>query len=72
MFVLFALINSLLQLRKEKRIAATYFGDGGTSEGDSHAAFLFAATLECPVVFLCRNNGMHLTSRLQTLLSYCS
>lgn len=51
-----------LQLRNEKRITATYFGDGGTSEGDSHAAFLFATTLECPVVFLCRNNGAGLNA----------
>eukprot|EP00892_Ulva_mutabilis_P010470 jgi/Ulvmu1/7796/UM004_0025.1 len=51
-----------LKLRKEKRITATYFGDGGTSEGDSHAAFLFSTTLECPVVFLCRNNGFAIST----------
>lgn len=34
-----------------------YFGDGSASEGDAHPAFNFAATLECPVVFFCRNNG---------------
>ena len=28
-----------------------YFGDGVASEGDAHAAFNFAATLECPVLF---------------------
>ena len=28
-----------------------YFGDGAASEGDAHAAFNFAATLECPVIF---------------------
>ena len=28
-----------------------YFGEGAASEGDAHAAFNFAATLECPVVF---------------------
>ena len=27
------------------------------SEGDAHAGFNFAATLDCPVVFFCRNNG---------------
>ncbi|XP_014664753.1 PREDICTED: 2-oxoisovalerate dehydrogenase subunit alpha, mitochondrial-like isoform X2 [Priapulus caudatus] len=35
----------------------TYFGDGASSEGDAHAAFNFAATLDCPVIFFCRNNG---------------
>lgn len=35
----------------------TYFGDGGTSEGDFHAALNFAAVMESPVIFFCRNNG---------------
>ncbi|KAK3872025.1 hypothetical protein Pcinc_022872 [Petrolisthes cinctipes] len=34
-----------------------YFGEGTSSEGDAHAAFNFSATLECPVLFFCRNNG---------------
>merc|ERR1719187_1671957 len=34
-----------------------YFGDGAASEGDAHAAFNFAATLDCPILFFCRNNG---------------
>jgi hypothetical protein len=29
----------------------TYFGEGAASEGDAHAAFNFAATLNCPVIF---------------------
>ena len=28
-----------------------YFGEGAASEGDAHAAFNFAATLECPIIF---------------------
>ena len=28
-----------------------YFGDGAASEGDAHAAFNFAATLEAPIIF---------------------
>lgn len=34
-----------------------YFGDGAASEGDAHAAFNFAATLDAPAIFFCRNNG---------------
>ncbi|RUS86565.1 hypothetical protein EGW08_005704 [Elysia chlorotica] len=34
-----------------------YFGEGAASEGDAHAAFNFAAVLDCPVIFFCRNNG---------------
>ncbi|XP_050421529.1 2-oxoisovalerate dehydrogenase subunit alpha, mitochondrial isoform X2 [Adelges cooleyi] len=39
------------------RCTVVYFGEGAASEGDAHAAFNFAATLECPVIFVCRNNG---------------
>ena len=47
----------------ENRIAATYFGDGGSSTGDFHAALNFAATLEAPVLFFCRNNGYAISTR---------
>lgn len=40
-----------------ERCVIVYFGDGAASEGDTHAAMNFAATLECPVIFFCRNNG---------------
>ncbi|XP_030028313.2 2-oxoisovalerate dehydrogenase subunit alpha, mitochondrial isoform X2 [Manduca sexta] len=39
------------------RCVVCFFGDGAASEGDAHAAFNFAATLECPVILFCRNNG---------------
>jgi len=44
-------------LKGTGRCVACYFGDGSASEGDAHPAFNFAATLECPVLFVCRNNG---------------
>ncbi|KYO26309.1 2-oxoisovalerate dehydrogenase subunit alpha, mitochondrial [Alligator mississippiensis] len=39
------------------RAVICYFGEGAASEGDAHAGFNFAATLDCPVLFFCRNNG---------------
>lgn len=45
------------QQKDNNRIAVVYFGDGAASEGDAHAAFNFAATLKCPIIFFCRNNG---------------
>lgn len=39
------------------RVVACFFGEGAASEGDFHAALNFAATLGCPVLFICRNNG---------------
>ncbi len=38
-------------------IACVYFGEGAASEGDFHAGMNFAATLDAPVLFFCRNNG---------------
>ncbi|MBA0571713.1 hypothetical protein Golob_002088, partial [Gossypium lobatum] len=46
-----------LKMDKKDACAVTYFGDGGTSEGDFHAAMNFAAVTESPVIFICRNNG---------------
>ncbi|XP_001607178.1 2-oxoisovalerate dehydrogenase subunit alpha, mitochondrial-like [Nasonia vitripennis] len=45
------------KLSGKKACVACYFGEGAASEGDAHAALNFAATLSCPVVFVCRNNG---------------
>jgi len=46
-----------LKLEGEGRLAVCYFGDGAASEGDFHPALNFAATLDVPVIFVCRNNG---------------
>jgi len=46
----------------EKRIVICYFGDGAASEGDAHAAFNFAAVLNCPIIFFCRNNGFAIST----------
>nr|CAD7411043.1 unnamed protein product [Timema poppensis] len=45
------------KMAKNGRCVITYFGEGAASEGDAHAAFNFASTLDCPVLFFCRNNG---------------
>lgn len=44
------------------RVVVTYFGEGAASEGDAHAAFNFAATLDCPVILFCRNNGFAIST----------
>ncbi|CAD7705119.1 unnamed protein product [Ostreobium quekettii] len=46
-----------LKARQQPNVAAAYFGDGASSEGDFHAAMNFAAALSIPMVFICRNNG---------------
>nr|CAB08111.1 branched chain alpha-keto acid dehydrogenase E1-alpha subunit [Solanum lycopersicum] len=46
-----------LKMDKTGACAVAYTGEGATSEGDFHAGLNFAAVLEAPVIFLCRNNG---------------
>jgi 2-oxoisovalerate dehydrogenase E1 component alpha subunit len=44
------------------RVAAAYFGDGAASEGDFHGALNLAAVRDCPVIFICRNNGFAIST----------
>lgn len=50
-------VGAAYALKGQNRVVIVYFGDGAASEGDAHAAFNFAATLDCPIIFFCRNNG---------------
>jgi pyruvate dehydrogenase E1 component subunit alpha len=45
-----------IKYRKKKNIVMTFFGDGGTSEGDFHEGMNFAGVYQAPVVFVCQNN----------------
>jgi 2-oxoisovalerate dehydrogenase E1 component alpha subunit len=44
------------KLKKEDSIVGTWFGEGGTSEGDWHSAMNFAGIHKLPLVFVCENN----------------
>ncbi|MBX6395896.1 MAG: pyruvate dehydrogenase (acetyl-transferring) E1 component subunit alpha, partial [Alicyclobacillaceae bacterium] len=44
------------RLKGERSVAAAYFGDGATSEGDFHEALNFASVFKLPVIFFCQNN----------------
>lgn len=46
-----------LKMDGKEACTITYFGDGGSSTADFHAALNFAAVMEAPVIFFCRNNG---------------
>jgi 2-oxoisovalerate dehydrogenase E1 component alpha subunit len=41
------------------------FGDGATSQGDVNESFVWAATQNAPVVFLCQNNQWAISARSQ-------
>jgi 2-oxoisovalerate dehydrogenase E1 component alpha subunit len=42
--------------RKDDAVVGTWFGEGGTSEGDWHGAMNFAGIHKLPLVFICENN----------------
>ncbi|MEO8361158.1 MAG: dehydrogenase E1 component subunit alpha/beta, partial [Vicinamibacteria bacterium] len=55
------------QIKKTNRVAATFTGDGATSEGDFHEALNLAAVWKLPVLFVIENNqyGLSTPSREQ-------
>jgi 2-oxoisovalerate dehydrogenase E1 component len=50
------------KLRKEKKVALAFTGEGGTSEGDFHEALNVAAVWDLPVIFIIENNGYGLST----------
>ena len=40
----------------EKTVVFVYFGDGATSQGETHEAMNFASIHRLPVIFICENN----------------
>lgn len=54
-----------LKMDGKSACAVTFCGDGGTSEGDFHAGMNFAAVMEAPVIFICRNNGWAISTPVE-------
>lgn len=48
--------------RGEKRVAITYTGDGGSSEGDFYEGLNFAGVFKLPVIYAVQNNGYAITT----------
>lgn len=44
------------KLKKEARVAVSYIGDGGTSQGDFYEGINFAGAYQVPAVFIIQNN----------------
>ncbi len=53
------------KLRGEDTVAMVFFGDGATSEGSFHEGVNFAAVMGAPVVFVCNNNGLAISTPLE-------
>jgi 2-oxoisovalerate dehydrogenase E1 component alpha subunit len=45
-----------MKYRGEDSVAACWFGDGGTSEGDWHEGLNFSGIHKLPVIWICENN----------------
>lgn len=46
----------VFKIRREQRIAVSYFGDGASSRGDFHEGVNLAAVLKLPILYICHNN----------------
>ena len=54
-----------LKNNNKKGVAMCFFGEGCTSTTDFHSGLNFAATLKCPVIFFCRNNGYAISTSVK-------
>lgn len=52
-----------MKMRGERRVVASFFGDGAVEEGVFHESLNFAALKKLPVVFVCENNDFAIHSR---------
>ena len=44
------------RMKGESTVVLSYFGDGGSSQGECHEAMNFAGVHRLPVIFICENN----------------
>ena len=51
-------IAMAFRMRRERRVALTFFGDGATSPGAWHEAMNVAGLRREPIVIVCENNGL--------------
>lgn len=61
-------IGYAIKYKGTDQVVITYFGDGGTSEGDFHEGMNFAGVFKLPVIFFCNNNqyAISVPRRMQT------
>lgn len=57
------------QIKGEKRVAVSFFGDGASNTGSFHESLNMAAKWKLPVIFFCENNQYGLTVHVDDHLS---
>ncbi|SEF43716.1 pyruvate dehydrogenase (acetyl-transferring) E1 component subunit alpha [Paenibacillus sp. UNC499MF] len=55
-------IGMAFKKKGEKRVAITYTGDGGSSEGDFYEGLNFGGAFKLPVIYMVQNNGYAITT----------
>lgn len=50
------------KIKKDRKVALAFTGEGGTSEGEFHEALNVAAVWQLPVIFIIENNGYGLST----------
>jgi pyruvate dehydrogenase E1 component alpha subunit len=53
-----------MQIRRERHVAVTWFGDGSTSTNDFHTGMNFAGVWKAPAIFFCQNNRWAISTPL--------
>jgi pyruvate dehydrogenase E1 component alpha subunit len=56
------------KLRKDSRVAVSFFGDGASNEGAFHEALNMAAVYNVPAVFVCENNQYGASTSIKKML----
>ena len=56
------------KLRKEKRVAVSFFGDGAANEGAFHEGLNMASVYNVPAVFVCENNQYGASTSLKRVI----
>jgi TPP-dependent pyruvate/acetoin dehydrogenase alpha subunit len=49
----------------KKAVSICFFGEGCSSTNDFHSGLNLSATLKCPVIFFCRNNGYAISTSVK-------
>ena len=57
------------KLRKEKRVAVSFFGDGASNEGAFHEGLNLAAVCNVPAVFVCENNQYGASTNIKRVMN---